>query len=236
MINFCVELSCKLLYNYRQEYVGEEAMDFVKEGYKVKSAAVIKNLERRNMEGFYCETIEEAVEKAMSMIKQDDTVGWGGSTTIDQIGIKKLLQEKSITVIDRDKVSDPEEKVKLMKKALTSNVFLTSANAITMDGELLNIDGNGNRLAAYCYGPDSVIVIAGMNKIVTDLDAALKRARLDSTVPNTFRTNSKTPCHFTGKCTECTMSDTMCGQILVTRFCKPQNRIKVILVGENLGF
>ncbi len=211
-------------------------MDFVKEGYKVKSAAVIKNLERRNMEGFYCETIEEAVEKAMSMIKQDDTVGWGGSTTIDQIGIKKLLQEKSITVIDRDKVSDPEEKVKLMKKALTSNVFLTSANAITMDGELLNIDGNGNRLAAYCYGPDSVIVIAGMNKIVTDLDAALKRARLDSTVPNTFRTNSKTPCHFTGKCTECTMSDTMCGQILVTRFCKPQNRIKVILVGENLGF
>ncbi len=211
-------------------------MDFVKEGYKVKSAAVIKNLERRNMEGFYCETIEEAVEKAMSMIKQDDTVGWGGSTTIDQIGIKKLLQEKSITVIDRDKVSDPEEKVKLMKKALTSNVFLTSVNAITMDGELLNIDGNGNRLAAYCYGPDSVIVIAGMNKIVTDLDAALKRARLDSTVPNTFRTNSKTPCHFTGKCTECTMSDTMCGQILVTRFCKPQNRIKVILVGENLGF
>ncbi len=211
-------------------------MDFVKEGYKVKSAAVIKNLERRNMEGFYCETIEEAVEKAMSMIKQDDTVGWGGSTTIDQIGIKKLLQERSITVIDRDKVSDPEEKVKLMKKALTSNVFLTSANAITMDGELLNIDGNGNRLAAYCYGPDSVIVIAGMNKIVTDLDAALKRARLDSTVPNTFRTNSKTPCHFTGKCTECTMSDTMCGQILVTRFCKPQNRIKVILVGENLGF
>lgn len=211
-------------------------MDFVKEGYKVKSAAVIKNLERRNMEGFYCETIEKAVEKAMSMIKQDDTVGWGGSTTIDQIGIKKLLQEKSITVIDRDKVSDPEEKVKLMKKALTSNVFLTSANAITMDGELLNIDGNGNRLAAYCYGPDSVIVIAGMNKIVTDLDAALKRARLDSTVPNTFRTNSKTPCHFTGKCTECTMSDTMCGQILVTRFCKPQNRIKVILVGENIGF
>ena len=211
-------------------------MDFVKEGYKVKSAAVIKNLERRNMEGFYCETIEEAVEKAMSMIKQDDTVGWGGSTTIDQIGIKKLLQERSITVIDRDKVSDPEEKVKLMKKALTSNVFLTSANAITMDGELLNIDGNGNRLAAYCYGPDSVIVIAGMNKIVTDLDAALKRARLDSTVPNTFRTNSKTPCHFTGKCTECTMSDTMCGQILVTRFCKPQNRIKVILVGENIGF
>lgn len=211
-------------------------MDFVKEGYKVKGATVIKNLEKRNMEGYYFETVKEAVEKAMSMIKQDDVVGWGGSTTIDQIGIKKLLEEKKITVIDRDKVSDPKEKVKLMKKALTSDVFLTSANAITMDGEILNIDGNGNRLAAYCYGPDSVIVIAGMNKIVTDLDVALKKARLDATVPNTFRTNSKTPCHFTGKCTECTIADTLCGQILVTRFCKPQNKIKVILVGENLGF
>ena len=209
---------------------------FVSESNKVKSSTVIKNLQKRNMEGYYCETVEEAVEKAMSMIKQDDVVAWGGSTTIDQIGIKKLLEEKSIEVIDRDKVSDPKEKAKLMKKALTSDVFLTSANAITMDGELLNIDGNGNRLAAYCYGPDSVIVVAGINKIVTDLDVALKKARLDATVPNAVRTNSKTPCYYTGKCTECTMSDTLCGQILVTRFCKPQNKIKVILVGENLGF
>lgn len=211
-------------------------MDFVKEGYKVKSATVIKNLEKRNMEGYYCETVEEAVAKAMSMIKQEDTVGWGGSTTVDEIDIKQLLEEKNIKVYDRDKETDPKEKVKMMKKSLTADVFLTSTNAITMDGELLNIDGNGNRLAAYCYGPDSVIVIAGINKVVTDLDVALKKARLDATVPNTFRTNSKTPCHFTGKCTECTMNDTMCGQILVTRYCKPQNRIKVILVGENLGF
>lgn len=209
---------------------------FVSEGNKVKSTTVIKNLQKRNMEGYYCETVEEAAEKAMSMIKQDDVVAWGGSTTIDQIGIKKLLEEKNIKVIDRDKASDPKEKARLMKLALTSDVFLVSANAITMDGELLNIDATGNRVAAYCYGPDSVIVIAGMNKIVTDLDAALKKARLDATVPNTFRTNSKTPCHFTGKCTECTMSDTLCCQILVTRFCRPQNKIKVILVGENLGF
>ncbi len=211
-------------------------MSFVKDGLKLKSATVIKNLERRNMEGYYFETVEEAAEKAMSMIKQEDTVGWGGSTTIDQIGIKKLLEERNIRVYDRDKEVDPKDKVKMMKKALTADVFLTSANAITMDGELLNIDGNGNRVAAYCYGPDSVIVVAGMNKVVTDLDVALKKARLDATVPNTFRTNSKTPCHFTGKCTECTMADTLCGQILVTRYCKPQNKIKVILVGENLGF
>lgn len=211
-------------------------MDFIKEAYKVKSETIIKHLQRRNMEGFYVDTRDEAIEKVMSLIKQDDVVSWGGSYTIDELGIKNLLEEKQISVIDRDKAKSPEERIKLMKQALTADVFLTSANAITMDGELMNIDGNGNRIAAYNYGPDSVIVVAGMNKVVTELDMALRKIRLDATVPNTFRTNSKTPCHFTGKCTECTMSDTLCSQILITRFCKPQNRIKVILVGENLGF
>jgi len=211
-------------------------MDAMKESYKTKSATIIKNLQKRNMEGYYCDTKEEAIEKAMSLINQDAVVSWGGSYTVDELGIKKLLEEKKIAVIDRDKATSPQERAKLMKQALTADVFLTSTNAITMDGELMNIDGNGNRLAAYCYGPDSVIVIAGMNKVVTDLDVALKKVRADATVPNTFRTNSNTPCHFTGKCTECTMSDTICCQILVTRFCKPQNRIKVILVGEHLGF
>lgn len=211
-------------------------MDFIKEAYKVKSETIIKHLQRRNMEGFYVDTRDEAIEKVMSLIKQDDVVSWGGSYTIDELGIKKLLEEKQISVIDRDKAKSPEERVKLMKQALTADVFLTSANAITMDGELMNIDGNGNRIAAYNYGPDSVIVVAGMNKVVTELDMALRKIRLDATVPNTYRFNAKTPCHFTGKCTECTMSDTMCSQILITRYSKPQNRIKVILVGENLGF
>lgn len=211
-------------------------MDFLKESYKVKSATIIKNLQRRGMEGHYFDTKEEAIEKAMSMIEQDKVVSWGGSYTIDELGIKKMLEEKQIAVIDRDKATSPQERVKLMKQALTADIFLTSTNAITMDGELLNIDGNGNRLAAFCYGPDSVIVIAGMNKVVTDLDIALKRARTEATVPNTFRTNSNTPCRATGKCSECVSPETICCQILVTRYCKPANKIKVILVGENLGF
>lgn len=211
-------------------------MDYVKDAYKVKAATIIKNLQKRFMEGYYFDTKEEAIEKVMSMIKQDDVVGWGGSMTIDDLGVKKLLEEKDIKVHDRDKAKSPEERIKIMKLALTSDVFLTSANAITMDGELVNIDGNGNRVAAYCYGPNSVIVVAGMNKVVTELDMAVRKVRLDATVPNTFRFKMETPCHFTGKCTECTMKDTLCGQILITRFCKPQNRIKVILVGENLGF
>lgn len=211
-------------------------MDFIKDGYKVKSETIIKNLQKRNMEGYYFDSKEEAIEKVMSMIKQEDVVSWGGSYTIDQLGIKTLLEEKQITVIDRDKAKSPEENVKLRKQSLTADVYLTSTNALTMDGELLNIDGSGNRLAAYCYGPDSVIVVAGMNKVVTDLDMALSKARLDATVPNAVRLNCQTPCRITGKCTECTMKDTLCGQILVTRYAKPQNRIKVILVGENLGF
>lgn len=211
-------------------------MDFVKEAYKAKSETIIKNLQKRNMEGYYFDTKEEAIEKVISMINQEDVVSWGGSYTIDELGIKKLLEERHIKTIDRDKAKSPEERVKLMKQALTADVFLTSTNAITMDGELMNVDGNGNRLAAYCYGPDSVIVVAGMNKVVTSLDMALSKIRLDATVPNTYRFNTKSPCHFTGKCTECTMPDTLCGQVLVTRFCKPQNKIKVILIGDQLGF
>lgn len=230
-----VEFTVALLYNI-YKFIWEGLMDFVKEGYKIKSATIIKNLEKRNMEGYYCDTREEASAKVMSLIKQGDSVGWGGSLTIDEIGVKKLLEENNISLIDRDKGKDSTEKVKLMKQALTADVFLTSTNAITMNGELLNIDGNGNRLAAFCYGPDSLIVVAGANKIVTDLDVALKKVRLDATVPNAIRTNSNTPCRLTGKCTECTMSDTLCSQILVTRYCKLKNRIKVILVGENLGF
>ncbi|WP_312813095.1 lactate utilization protein [Sedimentibacter sp.] len=211
-------------------------MDFTREGYKVKASTIIKNLQKRFMEGYYVDTKEEAIEKVMSLIKQEDVVGWGGTYTIDELGIKKLLEEKKISVIDRDKAKSPEERVKLMKQALTSDVFLMSANAVTMDGELVNIDGNGNRVAALCYGPDSVIVVAGMNKVVTESDMAVRKIRLDATVPNAFRTNTQPPCRITGKCSECTMQDTLCGQIVITRMCKPKNRIKVILVGEHLGF
>lgn len=209
---------------------------FVKEAAKVKATTVIKNLEKRNMEGYYCESVAEALDKVMSLIKPTDTVAWGGSVTIDQLGIKKLLEEKGIATYDRDKVTDPQEKKAMMKKAFLSDVYLTSANAITMDGELFNIDGTGNRLAAYCYGPDSVIVVVGVNKIVADLDGALEKVRLDAAVPNVLRLGLKTPCSLTGKCAGCLTDSTICSQILVTRFVKPKNRIKVILVGENLGF
>jgi len=208
----------------------------VKESYKVKSATIIKNLQKRHMEGFYCETREEAKKLVMSLIKKNDVVSWGGTATIDELGIKETLKENNIEVIDRDTAKTPEERKKLMKIALTADVFLASTNAITMEGELVNIDGAGNRVAAYCYGPDSVVVVAGMNKVARDLDSAMKRARVDACVPNAIRYNLKTPCAITGICAECLSNETICSQILITRNCKPDNRIKVVLVGENLGF
>lgn len=209
--------------------------NFVKEANRVKAETLIKNLSKRNMEGYYCETKEEATEKVLSLINKDDTISWGGSMTIDALGIKEFLKENNYKVIDRDTVS-PEERNQVMKKALLADVFLSSTNAITMDGELINIDGRGNRLAAFCYGPDSVIVVAGMNKVVRDVESGIKRVRTDACVPNAIRFNTNTPCTITGICTECKLPTTICGQILVTRYAKPQNRIKVILVGENLGF
>ena len=211
-------------------------MDAIKKAYKVKCETIIQNLKKRNMDGFYAQTREEAAETVISLIRQEDVVAWGGSTTLNQLGIKQLLAEKGISVIDRDSAQAPEERRRLMKKALTADVFLGSANAITMNGELLSIDRLGNRLAAYAFGPDSVILIVGVNKIVPELSAALGRARAQATVPNAIRLNMKTPCSVTGKCTECITQDTLCGQILVTRFSVPKGRIKVVLVGENLGF
>jgi len=208
----------------------------VKESYKIKSATIIKNLQKRNMEGHYCETKEEANKLLMSFIKKDDVVSWGGTFSIEEIGAKEALKNNDIKVIDRDTAKTPEERTKMMKQALTSDVFLSSTNAITMEGELINIDGAGNRLAAFCYGPDSIIIVAGMNKVVRDVESGMKRVRTDACVPNAIRYNLKTPCAVTGICAECTTNETICSQILVTRYCKQKNRFKIILVGEELGF
>ena len=210
-------------------------MNFVKEAYKVQSNTIIKNLEKRFMEGYYCETKEEAVEKILSIIEDGASVSWGGSMTLDEIGVKKQLDNKNLTIIDRDTAKSPEERTKLMKDALTCNYYLTSTNAITMDGELVNIDGNGNRVAAICFGPDNVIVVTGMNKVVANIDSAIDRVRTNACAPNNIRFNLQNPCSVTGKCGDC-LNTSICGEILVTRLSKTKNRIKVILVGESLGF
>lgn len=201
-------------------------------GNKVKIETIIKNLEKRNMKGYYCETADDARELALSMIGENDVVSWGGSETVVQIGIKEHLKN----VIDRDAVP-PEYFMKVRKEALLSDVFLTSTNAITMEGELVNIDGMGNRVAAMIFGPDKVIVIAGVNKIVKDEAAAIARIKTDACPPNCIRLNKNTPCAVTGKCGNCLKpGETICSYTVTTRFSMIPDRIHVILVNENLGF
>ena len=197
---------------------------------------VIRNLERRHMEGYYAKTREEALKTALSLIPEGSSVGWGGSFSIEEIGLKDAVKKGGYTVIDRDSAADAEERTELMRRCLLADTFLMSTNAISEDGQLVNIDGGGNRVAALCYGPKSVIVIAGINKLTKTLDDAISRARNYAAPVNAQRFNGDTACSRTGSCGDCTAEGCICSQIVITRNCKPTGRIKVILVDEELGF
>ena len=178
----------------------------VKEANKRKIELLIRNLKKRNMIGYYCETAEDARRQIRAMIRDEDVVSWGGSATLDQIGIKKDLSN----VIDAMSVP-PERAYEERRKTLTADVYLTSTNAVTMDGELVNIDGVGNRVAAMCFGPNKVIVVAGANKIAENEEAAIARIKTDACPPNCIRLDKQTPCALTGKCGQClTPGQTIC--------------------------
>lgn len=196
---------------------------------------VIRKLKERHMEGYYAETKQEALTIALSLIPESSVVAWGGSVSISEIGLKDAVKKGPYTVIDRDTASCPEEKKKLMKQALTADVFLMGTNAITEDGQLVNIDGLGNRVAALCFGPDSVIVIAGMNKLMPTLEDAISRVRRYAGPVNAQRF-TETACQKDGVCHDCLMKDCICGKLMITRCDMAYGRVKVILVGEELGF
>lgn len=198
---------------------------------------VVAALEKRNFRAFYCATKEEALEKAMSLIPQDHVVGWGGSATINEIGLVDELKKEGYALLDRDSEPDPVKKASIMRRIIAeADTFITSSNAITEDGQLLNVDGSGNRVAAITYGPSNVVVIAGINKIVRDIEDARDRIRTIAAPVNAQRFPLNTPCKLTGKCAECLSDDCICAHWVQTRICKPVGRIKVIIVGEDLGF
>jgi L-lactate utilization protein LutB len=206
-----------------------------KERYDKLGQSVAKALHARHFEAYYCPDIQEACEKLLSLIPETDTVAWGGSQTLAEIGAQDALRARGQTLIDRDTAKTPEERNALMSKALTADTFLMSSNAITEDGQLVNMDGNGNRVAALIYGPRQVIVVAGLNKVAKDLDAAIARVRGTAAPTNAQRFNINTPCKVTGTCADCKCPDSICANMVVTRLCKPNGKIKVILVGDNLG-
>ena len=204
--------------------------------YKKRGEILVKNLQSRHFDAYYCATKEEALSKAQDLMPKDATVGWGGAYSAMQIGLMDALNKGPYRTIDRDKCKTQEEKQQAAKDCFSADVFLTGANALSLDGQMVNIDGNGNRIGAVIYGPTSVLVIAGMNKVEENLDAAIRRARTVAAPINEQRFLGNTPCAVTGVCADCKSENCICNHIVVTRHCRPVGRIKFILVGEDLGF
>jgi len=199
-------------------------------------AGLIKALSLRHFDAYYCASSSEAAEKILSLIPKTDVVSWGGSMTMEALGVIDRVKKGGWRVIDRSTAQSQEEKIEIMRRALLCDTYLTGANAISEDGEIVNVDGNGNRVAAMTFGPKSVIVACGMNKVVKTAEDAISRARNTAAPVNAQRFDIRTPCKTTGSCADCKSTDSICSYIVRTRLCKPAGRIKVVLVGETLGF
>lgn len=204
---------------------------------EILAKTIIKNLGKRHIQGYYCKTKEEATELASSLIKEGSSVSWGGTMTMKEIGLTEELNNRSdLTLLDRSKAGSQDEVEKIYRQAFSADTYIMSTNAITVDGQLLNIDGTGNRVAALIFGPKQVLVIAGMNKICKDLEEAMSRVRNIASPPNCIRLDKKTPCSATGVCGDCLSPDCICNQIVTTRNSRNPDRIKVILVEGSWGY
>ena len=198
---------------------------------------MIKNLNRRNMEAFYCPTDKEAVKKVSELIADGSTVTWGGTATVRDLGIPEALKKRgTLEVLDRDLAETPEEKETIYTRAFTADVYLTSANVISEDGVIVNIDGNGNRVAAITWGPKKVIFVIGLNKVAQTVEAALARARSTALPINAQRFDIKTPCRIDGRCHNCNSPESICSYIHFLRNSRNKGRHVVVLVGEELGY
>ncbi len=197
---------------------------------------VVEALKKRNFAAWYCSSAQEAVEQVFQLIPQTDVMSWGGSMTVEALGLQAEARRRGYTLQDRDKAQSPEERREMMRQALLCDTFLMSSNAISENGVLVNLDGTGNRVAAMAYGPKQVIVLAGMNKVVKTEADAIQRCRTVAAPANLQRfPGLKTPCQETGACGDCISPDCICNYLLVTRGSAPAEKIKVILIGEDLG-
>ena len=207
--------------------------EFITKRNELLAVKVIEGLKSRNMSGYYAKDKEAAKELALSLIPEGSSVTMGGAMSAHEIGLVDALKAGNYNFIDRDEY---EDKRAAMLKAYDADVYLSSVNAMTEDGVLINIDGNSNRVSAIAQGPKKVVFIVGMNKICDDVDGALKRARNVAAPINAQRFGLNTPCSKTGTCMDCKSPDTICCQFLMTRYSKHKDRIHVILVNDNLGF
>lgn len=204
---------------------------------QAKIQSLMQSLEKRNISAYYVEKKEDALALVKEMIPAGSTVSTGGSQTLKQTGIIDYLKSGPVTYLDRtDPTLSWEQKKAVEKAGLTADVFLSSTNAITEDGKLFNIDGNGNRVAAMLYGPEKVIIVTGVNKIVETEEDAEWRVRNVASPPNTVRLNKKTPCATLGKCMDCNSPDRICNEFVWIVRQRDKGRMHVVIVGEELGF
>lgn len=204
--------------------------------YEALGSKMLENFAKRGMEAYYCASKEEALKKALELIPENSSVSWGGSMTIGEIGLDEKLKGGKYNVIDRTLAKNNEEKNEMYRKAFFCDWYIGSANGVSSKGEIVNIDGTGNRVAAMMYGPDNVLLIVGMNKVSPNLEEAVSRARNVAAPINTARFGKQTPCSKTGSCMDCFSDDCICSYITITRKSNIKGRIKVILVAEELGY
>lgn len=211
--------------------------EVLKKTYEVQAKTVIKALEKRNIKGYYCPDCASAVKLADELTPQNAVVSFGGSMSLSESGVMDMLKNRSdIRLIDRSKANSPQQIKQMYRDSFSSDVYFMSTNAITLDGELINIDGNGNRVAALIYGPDKIVMIVGMNKLVSTVEDGMNRVRNIAAPANGVRLDKQTPCAITGFCHDCLSPECMCSHTVITRRCYTPGRMHVILVGETLGY
>ena len=212
-------------------------MTYKQQAFKTLANTMIQNFKKRNMEAFYCEDSASAVALAMDLMKDGGSVGMGGTETVKETGLLDAVKNcDSLRFIDRNLATTPAEKKAIFLETMGCDYFLMSSNAVTIDGELINIDGNANRVACLCNGPEQVIILVGMNKIVDDITSGIARTQNIAAPANAKRLGTRTPCGALGHCGDCHSEDCMCAQIVITRHSRHKGRIKVLLIGEDLGF
>lgn len=198
---------------------------------------VMAALERNNMKPYYAETLEELHDIVRGLVKNDRLITAGGSVTLEESGVKQLLMtEFGGAFLDRSEGKTPEEVEDILHKAFVSDTFFASSNAVTEDGELYNVDGRGNRVSAMIYGPEQVVLVVGVNKIVKDMDEAVCRVEQVAAPLNTKRLNSGTPCEVTGNCAHCRSKGRICCSYVRMAQQRVKDRIKVIIVNQKLGY
>lgn len=207
--------------------------------YKSQAEEIIKNLKKRNMAGTYFEKVEQAVASILNLIPDGSVVGLGGSESIIESGLVDALRKKDIKLLDRYKEGVSSEEVwEMRKQGMLADIYVASSNAVTLDGKLVNMDGIGNRVAALIFGPDKVILLVGMNKVVKNLEEAVARIKNYVAPRNAIRVNINTPCSKRGFCQEphCVPPHRICSQLVITESSMLPDRIKLFLVGEELGY